>query len=256
MTNYVIFDTLVEGANRAPFDAAKALLARVNIQATPLAGTKSDPGFNAKSLNQKSYQAIFESALTKASEAKATIIALENSSYLGLLSAKAATDSLVEIVDVNELILETIGAENLAKEIKHSFKDFNAGIHYGSDSAPQKALACLLSTTGAKEIALNRAYFDNGFSLKHIDKKTAFTMAGNIMLDVFDTSCDFAIINDIRSFDMFDTNQKKLASAVSREIGLAGLPVFSMSQVLLMAMGETDINANNIANHAIKPNFL
>ena len=256
MTNYVIFDTLVEGANRAPFDAVKTLLARLNIQATSLAGTKSDPGFDSKTLNTKAYQAIFENALTKADEAKATIIALENSSYLGLLDAKQATQSAVEIIDANTLIVQIIGEENLAKAIKHPFTAFNAGIHYGSEAVEQKALSTLLNIVGAKEVALNRAFHDNGYSIQRVDKEIAFKMAGAIMLDVFDTACDFVIVNDIRSFTMFDTQQKKLARTVGRDIGLAGLPVLSMAQVLLMALGEITPSANHTDKHAIKPTFL
>lgn len=252
MNKYLIFDTLIETKNRTPFDATKVLLEKLNIHAAPIKGTKNDVGYDSSYLNKEAYEQTFTDALNKAEGS--TIIALENSSYLGLLKAKEKNHTDVKVMLAIDLISDALKDIDVSSKVKHSFNNFNAGIHYGSDNVDQSTLSTLLGLVQAKEVKLNRAYKDCGYSTLRANKQTAYKMAGNIMLDAFDTACDFVVVNDIRSFEMFDTNQKKLSCEVGREIGLAGLPVFSIAQIILMAMGEKE--KAQISSNLVKPTFL
>lgn len=251
MKNYLIFDTLIEHYNDAPFQACKALLALLHVKHESIRNTNNDIGYDLR--YKKDLQTVFQDALNTAKEKNAPIIALENSSYLGLKEAIKKANATVELVHVNDILLQYL----TQKDIIHNFSNFNGAIYYGSDdeNLKQEALSKLLQLTHAKEIHLNTTYAHDGFSFLEFDKNVALQMGAKIVFDAYDNSCDFLIINDIRSFNIFDTYQKQLTKAYGRPLGI-GLPILSIGQVLLMALGKTKPKENLTSLHVIKPSFI
>lgn len=252
MENYLLFDKTIKGLNTAPFEATKKLLDLLEISYECVNEGKEDIGFEQRFLDTDKFYDIFKPTLLKAKEEKKSIIALESSSYLGLHKAKEALDIDVGIISSNDLVFEKIQT----KEIKNSFKEFNAGIFYGDNGLDQSAVSELLKFTEAKEINLLNAYENDAFSLMELDEDMALKMSGDILFEAFDNGCDFLVVNDIRSFSMFDTNQDKIQKIKKRPFGENGFAVLSISQVLLMALGKVKMDENLTDKHKIKPDFI
>lgn len=251
MKKYLIFNTLIKNHNDAPFKATLSLLEILNIQYECIKTTARDIGYDLR--YRAKFTDIFKSVLEEAKAQNLPLVALENSSYLSLKEANKELNIGTEILHVNYILATSFNS----KDIVHDFSKFRAGIYYGSDdeSLEQSALAKLLQATKAKEIQFAKTYSNDGFAFLEFDKALAYKMAAEILFDVYDSSCDFLVINDIRSFAIFDTMQKKVAKAYGRSLQ-NGLPILSIAQVLLMALGKTKAKECFVSSHAIKPTFI
>lgn len=251
MKKYLIFDALIKNHNDAPFKAILSLLEILNIQYECIKTTTNDIGYDLR--YRAKFTDIFKSVLEEAKAQNRPLVALENSSYLSLKEANKELNIGAEILHVNYILATSFDPQ----DIVHDFSKFRASIYYGSDdeSLEQSALAKLLQATKAKEIQLTKTYSNDGFAFLELDGALAYKMAAEILFDAYDSSCDFLVINDIRSFAIFDTKQKKVAKAYGRSLK-DGLPILSIAQVLLMALGKTKPKECFVNLHAIKPTFI
>lgn len=256
MENYILFDKTIENLNSAPFDATKKLFDLLNISYDIASATNKDIGFEQRFLDLDKYYEIFKPTLLEAQENKKSIIALENSSYLGLFEAKNALHVNVEILMPWDIIFEKM-TNNQTNTIVNYFENFSAGIYNGScEISGQNSISKLLKLVKAKEISLQNSYEDDAYNILELDEKMALQRAGDILYDAFDSGCDFMIVSDIRSFNIFDSYQKKIEVVKKRPLGESGFPLLSISQVLLMALGKIDTSENQVNKHTIKPSFI
>lgn len=251
MKKYLIYDALIKNHNDAPFKAILSLLKILDIQYECVKTSTNDIGYDLR--YRANFADLFKSALKEAKVQNMPLVALENSSYLSLKEANKELDIGAEVLHVNYILATSFDP----KDIVHDFSEFNAGIYYGSDdeSLEQSALAKLLQATKTKEIQLAKTYSNDGFAFLEVNRALAHKMAGEILFDAFDNSCDFLVVNDIRSFNIFDTEQKKVAKVYGRSLE-NGLPILSIAQVLLMALGKTKPKECFVDLHAIKPAFI
>lgn len=249
MKNYLLHDMLIKDHNDAPFQACKALLTLLGIEYELVKNAKNDMGSDLR--YKKNYHEVFKSTLEEAKEKNSPLIALENSSYLGLKYSAKAHDIKVDILHVNDILAQ------MQNELVHNFSNFNVAIYYGSndESLNQKSLLEILNFTKAKSVRFERTYAHDGFEFLDFNKALAYKMAGEILFSAYDSACDFLVMNDIRSFHIFDTHQKRVAKAYGRSLS-DGLPILSAAQVLLMALGKTKLEENLTSLHVIKPNFI
>lgn len=251
MKKYLLYDGFMEDLNDAPFQAAKLLLtflgiAHINTEVSP-----RDLGYHMR--YKYDFSDIFKDVLYEAKEKSLPLVALENSSYLSLQYAKKKLEIDVQLIHVNDIFLQSLEEPNIV----HGFSNFNGGIYYGSDdeNLDQKSIFSLLKATKARIINLDSKYKDDGFRFIDFDKNLSFKMAGDILFEAYDSSCDFLVVNDIRSFHHFDTHQKSISKSNGRALG-DGLPILSIAQIMLMALGKIEEKDNLVNSHTIKPAFI
>ncbi|MCW1361036.1 DUF5644 domain-containing protein [Campylobacter sp. CCS1377] len=96
------------------------------------------------------------------------------------------------------------------ENIKHYFENFNIGC-YGF-----KPCEGLKTQLLAKFIDFENADKNSGYELLNLDSELAYKMAANIVLDAYDSGCDFLVVDKVKDFYMFDTCAKKLMQVSGR----------------------------------------
>lgn len=250
MEKYILFDGLLD-LNQAPLSATKSLLELLHVEYIEANSKQKDIGYNLSYYER--YLDIFKPTLELARDENRAILAVENSSLLALKKANEKFQTNVEIKSVNDIILQ-----NLNDDFVHYFDKFNTAIYYGSDDEQlsQDSLTEILQKTKAHEIVLQNRYKNDGYFLLDFDKKMALKMAGDILFDGFDNGCDFLIVNDIRSFYIFDNYQKDIAKRLKRPFSEYGMPILFISELLLMAYGKIKTEENFTNLHKVLPSFI
>lgn len=252
MENYLIYNKLVEDLNKAPFEATLSLFDKLNI-AHELCNTKlSDKGYEFYPYDKVGFSKIFEPLFDE----NKTIVSLENSSHLGILKSKEILNSTCEVLSFAQILRQN--SENISSKIVHTFEKFNTCIYLGCNEKDLKKddISYLLSLTKAKEINLQSIHDPDGYNLLKFDKQMAYKMAGKIIFEAYDNGCDFLIVNDIRTFNLFDMYQKDIQKRIKRPLCDGGFGIFTISQILLMALGYVKLEENFTNTHEVKPNFL
>lgn len=252
MNSYIIYDKLIKDLNPEPFMATKALLDLLNI---PYETTKSDNhdlGYELSGYDKVEFSKIYKPLF----DSENTIVTIENSSHLGICKAKEELGATNEILPFYTLLNRNL--ELIKLKLIHPFEKFNVGVYLGANDMDLKKddISNLLKLIGAKEIGLKNAHEPDGYSIKHFDVSISYKMAGEVLFEAFDTGCDFLIVNDIRTFDLFDGYQKQIQKSVKRPLGDHGFGIFTISQILLMALGKVKPEENFTDSHTIKPSFL
>lgn len=250
MEKYILFDGLLE-LNQAPINATKSILELLHVDYIEANSKQKDIGYNLRYYEK--YLDIFKPTLEFAKDKNSSILALENSSLLALKKANEIFQTNVDIKSANDIILQ-----NLNNDFTHYFDKFNVGIYYGSDDEEieQNSISKILQKTKAHEINLQNRYKNDGYFLLDFNKDMAFKMAGDIIFDGFDSGCDFLIVNDIRSFYIFDNFQTNIAKRLKRPLSEVGVPILFISQILLMAYGKTKAEENFTNLHKVLPSFI
>ncbi len=251
MKNYLVYNQLIKDLNSDPFQAGIALLKELRVEFELSNSTRRDIGYELRGYDNKQYCGIFEDVLDKKS-----VIALENSSYLGLCEANKFYNKECNIIPLHVILKEN--SKLIKSKIVHSFQNFNIGIHLGEFTCKSKKdeLSSILTLTGANVLNFDNEFEPDGYSLLEFDKNVAFKMGSNVVFDAFDKGCDLLIVDDIRSFHMFDYYQKELIKTMKRPLGENGMTILSISQVLLTAFGLVNENENLTATHKVKPSFI
>ncbi len=157
-----------------------------------------------------------------------------------------------------ETIVERIGIEKIAADIRHRFEDFRVAFYEGSFACDvlaevDEGAKALLRTLGAKVIEFERSSYADGFDIVDTHPEVAFKKAGNIMLDAFDSGAEILVVDNQESHFMFDQNVRALEKAVGRDIRL---PVLNIAQMVALATGITDKEKLGLNRHIIRPEFI
>ena len=281
MKKYVLFDSILDINHTLPLvSSAKELFAVLGFDIPVLSGASKDKGLEFRGEDSFAFYLQNAKTLALAGVQKSDIVCAEDSSFLSLkctLSKLQEDEKIkdmvidelkkeslelsfdVEILTMADFIIKEFGLKKLKKETKNSFDKFLAALYLGSYQcqlskyADSNSYEKLLETVGLKLVSYDLKNQVCGYEISDTDEKLSYKMAGALMLDMFDNAADFVVINDARSFVMFDELQKELESVVGREIGLA---VFTLAEVLMMALGVSDKKRLGLDNHAVKSDIV
>lgn len=270
---YKIFDNIVHKDSAASYIiSATELLKELGLQSEVLAGAKADIATEGKSLNEEAflYNCAYNLSLAKGDE----IVCVEDSSYTSLnlaklilledkdlnskISSKLAKEGKelcidVKVLHVNDILRDVIGFDKLASLVKNSFEKFNVAVFNGNKTLNSNTVDSILLSIGANIVDFESNEDSDGYEILDASSQIAYKLAGKVMLDAFDNAADFVVANDARSFYMFDNMQKQLEKTVGRDINL---PVYSISQIVLMALGCTDRSRLGVDSHKIKTTLI
>lgn len=274
MSDFILYDKLISNLNAKPFNASEELLKLFDISYEKFPQKACDVGYEKRFLDEDFYKR-FEGVLLHAKESNKTILTQENSSHLGLCEAMKKLQIPVQITSTCKIVYEHLQKA----KIKHNFDNFNAGVYQGDHKLMENEfIPKILHFLKAKEIKLQNTHSCSGFEildlnadkskkmannflsktltrafvLSELNQDMAYEMAGDILFETYDSGCDFLVVNDIRAFYLFDNFQKNIAKTKKRPLGENGIPILSIYEVLLLALGET----NEISSHKIKPDFI
>ncbi len=281
MRKYVLYDAIIDiNKTSALATSTKELLKFLNLEIPVLKKAPKDVGCESISLNPKSYYIANAKVLALAAKEQSEIICVEDSSFLSLRKSKeelAKDDKLREKVELElakegleldlkvkvhtlaQFLLNVVGITKIKKNIKNSFEKFNASLYLGSYKcqidkySDTNYYTILLKATGITLLNYNLKNQVSGYEIYDVNQKLSFRMAGELMLDMFDNAADFVVVNDARSFIMFDNYQKELEKSVNREIELS---VFGLAEILLLAFGVTDKGKIGLKEHKIKTSIV
>jgi heterodisulfide reductase subunit B len=143
------------------------------------------------------------------------------------------------------------GTFNDNKEIKHDFSDFKIAYYKGvkEDSQTSK----LLSKLNAKIIETQTMSCDLALDSFHVNSNFTIKLASTLMLDAFDNSADLLIVDNDKTFELFDSNRKALQDECGRDILL---PVVHKNELAKLALGLHDEVKQSLALHAIDPELI
>jgi succinate dehydrogenase / fumarate reductase cytochrome b subunit len=103
-----------------------------------------------------------------------------------------------------------VGIEKLASLVQHPFNNFHVAHFLGTSFCQTRnftdttLMGKLLSMLQAKKVNFASVYESNGFEVFECSELLAKQLASTAMLDMFDNAADFVLIDDARSFIMFD----------------------------------------------------
>lgn len=281
MKKYVLFDSIIDINTTEPIaHAATEVLKFLNIKLIEIKNFTRDASVQEMGFNKKKFYINHAKNLALANKAQCGIICADDSSYLSfcvcaedlrndeelkneinsiLREENLELDLNIEIYNLADFLVKEFGIKKLSKHIKQNFEKFNAALYLGSNKcqigkyADLSSYCELLKTLGIKKINYDLLDQSSGYEILDVNEKLAFKMSGSLMLDMFDNAADFVIINDARSFVMFDKYQKELEKSVGREIGLS---IFCLAQILLLSFGETDKEALGLNHHKVKTKII
>lgn len=265
MKRYFLFDAIIQ-SEKAPSlaIAARSLLDFLGCDVPSLKGAKADVGSEILSLAKAKFVERNAYNLALAAKEGGSIVCVENSAFISLQSSKdiLANDPELrasiaqkllkaglelslntEVLTLETFLVNEVGMEKLSSLLKHPFKEFYFAHFFGTSFCQARrftdmSLTCkLLQSVQAKAITFASCYESDGFEVLEASELLSKQLASKVMLDMFDNAADFVVVDDARNFIMFDFYQKALEKTASREIGL---PVLSLAQVLLLALGVTD----------------
>ncbi len=281
MKRYFLYDNVIQN-EKAPCIsvATRELFDFLNLDIPILTEAKADLGSEVMALDKKRFIEHNAHTIALASQDNATIICAENSAFISLkmtleallndtslyqeVANTLAQKSLILNLETNVIQLETflvqeIGLEKLAQFIKHPFSAFYVASFLGTsfcqsrkfaDIAPKNALLELIK---AKQITFESLYESDGFEVLETSALLAKKLAAKTLLDMFDNAADFILIDDARSFIMFDFYQKECEKVAKREIGLS---VLHIAQLLLLAFGVSDKEKMGLSQHKVAVTLL
>ncbi|WP_041959539.1 HdrB C-terminal domain-containing protein [Sulfurospirillum arsenophilum] len=276
MKNYFLFDTLIQREKTAPMIlAARKLIELLNIDAPSFKGAKNDLGSEFMGLDRLKFLEHYAYNLTLAADEKRDILCFEQSSLISHAHTKdillndanlkfeiaerlqkhnVSLNLDVNVVSLEQLLLEEVGAEKLASLLKNPFGNFQTARFLGSNACRAKKyrkedlLIQLLDLIKLKQIKHESTYESDGFEVFDASPLLAKKLGSKAMLDMFDNAADFVLVSDARSFIMFDFYQKELEKVSGRDIGLS---VLSLAELLLLAFGETNKKAIGLDQHKV-----
>jgi len=281
MKNYFLFESLVQREKTAPMvTAARKLIELLNIDAIPFKGAKADFGTELMGLDTLKFLEHYAYNLTLAATQKRDILCIEQSSLICHAHTKEILlndDQLrfeiaerlgkqnlslnleVNVLALEQLLLEEIGSETLSALVKHPFQNFQTALFFGSNACRAKKyrkeelMTQLLELIQLKSIPHESTYESDGFEVYDASPLLGKKLAAHAMLDMFDNAADFVLINDARSFIMFDFYQKELEKIAGREIELS---ILSLAELLLLAFGETHKKSMGLDQHKVAITLL
>lgn len=135
--------------------------------------------------------------------------------------------------------------------VKHSFEEFNIAYYKGESSCENTEL--LIDTLKAKKLTLSSMNNDLAMDTFHKNPNFSYKLAAEVMLDAFDNSADFIVVDSLQAFYLLDFNRKELQKASGRDITL---PVIHTSELSLLANGSHDSARKTLSQHDINPDII
>ena len=281
MKKYVLYDAIVNINKTLPLvNSTKELFKFLNLEVPVLENAIRDLGCDSIGTNSVGFHEVNAKNLALASKEDSCIVCVEDGSFLSLkltleklkedeefrqtLEATLAKEDLkldldIKILTLAEFLLEVLGESKIQKKVINSFEKFMAALYLGSYQCQINkysnidAYSDILNATHLKLVNYNLKNQVSGYDIYDLNEELSLKMSGNLMLDMFDNAADFVVVNDARSFVMFDSLQKDLEKTVGREIGLS---VFGLAEILLLAFGMEDKEKIGLNSHKIKTNIL
>jgi len=276
MKRYFLFDNIIQSEKAPSLSiAARSLLEYLNLDVPSLKGSKADIGSEMMTLNKRKFIERNAYNLSLAARDGGALVCVENSAFISLQLTKEALSNesalrddvalalskqglelnfQTEVLTFETFLMNEVGIETLTSLVKHPFSDFYVAHFFGTSFCQARkftdlGLTCkLLLATQAKKVTFERLFESDGFEVLDASETLAYTLASTTMLDMFDNAADMVLIDDARSFIMFDFYQKALEKSAGRDIEL---PVVSLAQILLLAFGERDKAKLGITKHKI-----
>ena len=277
MKNYVLYDTILDVNKTLPLvKSTKELLKFLDVEISSLESTPRDIGCESIGLDIDAFYNNNANILALASSKKSSIVCVEDSSFLSLkltleqinsdekLQARLEKENInidpdIQIYTLADFLLKEIGVKKIKEKVKNSFKNFQAALYLGSyqcqlsNLSDVSSYAKIAQSIGLKLIDYSLKNQVDGYEINDVAQNLSYKMAGELMLDMFDNAADFVLINDARSFIMFDEHQKKLEKTTGRDIDLA---VFNIAQLLLLAFGVDDKEKIGLSEHKVNTNII
>jgi len=281
MKKYVLYDAIIDINKTLPLvTSTKELFKFLNLNIPVLKGSIRDLGCNSLSVDPIGFYEANAKNLALASKEYSHIVCVEDSSFLSLnltleklkkdeklrndLETTLAKENLeldldIKIVNLADYLLQVRGKSKIQKKVINSFEKFIATLYLGSYQCQINKYSNTNTYSDIlNAISLKLAKYDlknqvSGYDIYDLNEELSLKMSGTIMLDMFDNAADFVVVNDARSFVMFDDLQKDLEKSVGREIGLT---VFGLAEVLLLAFGVSDKEKIGLNDHKIKTSLI
>ncbi len=281
MKKYVLYDAIININKTLPLvSSTKKLFEFLNIKIPVLKDSIRDLGCDSLGIDPIGFHEANAKNLALAAKENSDIVCVEDSSFLSLnitleklkkdekfrhiLETTLAKEDLeldldIKIFNLADFLLQTLGKSKIQKKVINNFEKFMAALYLGSYQcqinkySDTNKYSDILDSANLKLIKYNLKNQVSGYDVYDLNEELALKMAGTIMLDMFDNAADFVVINDARSFVMFDNLQKDLEKSVGREIGLS---VFGLAEILLLAFGVTDKEKIGLNDHKIKTTLI
>ena len=281
MKKYVLYDAIIDINKTLPLvTSTKELFKFLNLDIPVLKDSIRDLGCDSLGVDPIGFYEANAKNLALASKEKSDIVCVEDSSFLSLnltlekfkkdeklrsdLEATLAKENLeldldIKILSLADFLLKVLGKSKIQKKVINSFEKFIATLYLGSYQcqinkySDTKAYDDILNSIGLKLAKYDLKNQVSGYDIYNLNEKLSLKMSGTIMLDMFDNAADFVVVNDARSFVMFDYFQKELEKSVGREIGLA---VFGLAEILLLAFGVNGKEKIGLNDHKIKTDLI
>jgi hypothetical protein len=154
-----------------------------------------------------------------------------------------------------EFLCKTITLQNLSKDIKHSFAEFNIAFYFGSLAHKEtlKDADSLLSCVGANSVTFSLSTKSCGFNILSSAPQIAYKKAGAILLDAQDSNVDILVVDSKEAMKMLNSNLKKCEEAMGREIDIQ---IITPSQLVAIATGTTEKKALGFDKKGSKITFI
>ncbi len=281
MKKYVLYDAIININKTLPLvNSTKELFKFLNLKVPVLKNASRDLGCDSIGIDCVGFHEANAKNLALASKENSHIVCVEDSSFLSLnltleelkkdekfrrsIEETLAKEELeldlnIEILTLAEFLLEVLGKSKIQKKVINSFEKFMAALYLGSYQCQihkysnTNAYSDILNVVNLKLVNYNLKNQVSGYDIYDLNEELSLKMSGNLMLDMFDNAADFVVVNDARSFVMFDDLQKDLEKKVGREIGLS---VFGLAEILLLAFGMSDKAKIGLNDHAVKTNMI
>lgn len=276
MKRYFLFDTIIQSDKAPSFGVAtRALVDFLKLDLPSLKGAKADLGSEVLALNKMKFLERNAYNLSLAARENGTIVCSEHSAFTSLQLTKEILSNdpgirdlisamlfknglelnfMTEVLTLELYLMNEVGFEKLSALVKYPFSNFNVAHFLGTSSCQTRKftdlnLTCkLLDLIQAKKIRFDSSHESDGFEVLNISEDLAKRFASITMLDMFDNAADIVLVNDARSFIMFDFYQKALEKTAGREIKL---PVLCLAQMLLLAFGITEKSKLGLDKHKV-----
>lgn len=173
----------------------------------------------------------------KNAELEKTLNALQNE----LVKSALLDENLLDA----KISLPSFESPKKFDELKHDFKGFNIGF-YGFDL--EKTLKAKLK---AKHIHYENEYKSSGYEFLAFNPNLSLQMAANIVLDAYDSGCDFLVVGEAKDFYLFDTCAKKLMQKSGRDF--EDFYILHSSEFLALLGGE---KKPSLQEHTLKVGLL
>lgn len=135
-------------------------------------------------------------------------------------------------------------------EIKHSFRDFNISYYRKEDS---KETLDFIDSLECKFVDLASHKNDLGKALHKRDSEFTYKLCAEVLLDSFDSSVDFLVVDDKEDLYLLDSYQKEIECSCGRDINL---PIIHIDEFRSLAYGAIDETKSSLDNHVVKVNFV